>query len=457
MKQQNKLFTLFEMFIFTIVMTDIPILTEQPSRRLNYVLDFINSQYSDLRLVAVQIPIISVPGEPLLIYSNLPPTEGIYIASCGYLEDGADMPKSKLVKSFPMPYIFPAQHKDLFGFDIFAAIFWMLSRTEEYGPIKTDEHGRFEANNSAAHLAGILKLPIVDHWVGELVKSLNKLFEKDFQRNPQKQTFKLTVDIDQAYKFIHKPVWKNLGALLMDFLTFEWDELANRFSILSQKKIDPFDSYDQILNFDLPKDSLFFFFLCGGTSKFDAHLDIRTRPIQKLIEKIKAKALIGIHPSYSASTNQTELSNEKQILEKVAGEKITRSRQHYLKLTLPETYRMLIDVGINEDYTMGFSDETGFRAGTCHSFLWYDLIKDEVSNLRIHPLIAMDRTYLNYMKLRPQEAIEDMILLYQNCKHFGGTFQLLWHNSSFDFEGEWKGWENVLDEIMKFHFSEEHL
>ena len=110
-------------------MTDIPILTERPSRRLNYVLDFINSQYKGLRLYNVQIPIISIPGEPLLIYSSLPPTEGVFIASCGYLEDGAAMPKSKLVKSFPMPYIFPAKHKDLFGFDIFATGFG-LSITE---------------------------------------------------------------------------------------------------------------------------------------------------------------------------------------------------------------------------------------------------------------------------------------------------------------------------------------
>jgi hypothetical protein len=75
--------------------------------------------------------------------------------------------------------------------------------------------------------------------------------------------------------------------------------------------------------------------------------------------------------------------------------------------------------------------------------------KDQVTNLRIHPLIAMDRTYLSYMKVRPHEAVADMVQLYQNCVHFGGTFQLLWHNSSFDFEGEWDGWENVFEEIIK--------
>jgi hypothetical protein len=437
------------MFIFTLIMTDIPILTERPSRRLNYVLDFINSQYKGLRLYNVQIPIISIPGEPLLIYSSLPPTEGVFIASCGYLEDGAAMPKSKLVKSFPLPYIFPTDQKDLFGFDIFAAIFWMLSRTEEYASVKKDEHGRFQALHSAAQMAGILKLPIVDHWVGELVKSINKLFGTEFQRNPQTKPFVLTVDVDQAYKFIYKPIWKNVAALCVDFITFEWGEMAKRFSILTQKKLDPFDSYDRLFEINLSKDSLLFFFLCGGKSTFDTHLDIRISPVKKLIQKIRSKALIGIHPSYTASTNQTELSAEKKLLENVSGENIVRSRQHYLRLNLPETYRMLIDEGITEDYTMGFADETGFRAGTCHSFLWYDLKKDQVTNLRIHPLIAMDRTYLSYMKVRPHEAVADMVQLYQNCVQFGGTFQLLWHNSSFDFEGEWDGWENVFEEIIK--------
>ena len=67
--------------------------------------------------------------------------------------------------------------------------------------------------------------------------------------------------------------------------------------------------------------------------------------------------------------------DEKEKLEKVLGEVVDSSRQHFLKLDVPKTYNALINSGFRNDYTMGFAEHSGFRSGTARTHLWFDLLK----------------------------------------------------------------------------------
>src|SRR5690606_6388446 len=144
--------------------------------------------------------------------------------------------------------------------------------------------------------------------------------------------------------------------------------------------------------------------LMADYAKFDKNNPVTNLFFQEKIREVSKWAEIGIHPSYASNSNPEKLKIEIQRLEKISGKRIRKSRQHYIKLNFPETYQNLIANGIEEDYTMAYADETGFRAGTCTPFFWYDLSKEEKTELKIHPFCAMDVAMRNYMQLTIEES-----------------------------------------------------
>ena len=63
---------------------------------------------------------------------------------------------------------------------------------------------------------------------------------------------------------------------------------------------------------------------------------------------------IGIHPSWQSGQEEAVLMEEVDELAEITGLPVKYSRQHYIRMTLPQTYRRLIDVGIEKDFSMGY-------------------------------------------------------------------------------------------------------
>ena len=158
---------------------------------------------------------------------------------------------------------------------------------------------------------------------------------------------------------------------------------------------------------------------------------------------------IGLHPSYASNTAERYLLREKQSLEKVTHRDLTMSRQHFLKLQFPETYRKLLQVDIQNDYSMGFAQQTGFRAGTCTPFLFYDLDLESETKLCIHPFQVMDATLHLYQKLPIVEAQKVITQLIQETKAVNGTFISLWHNETLSENAIWKNWRQVFEHTLQ--------
>ncbi len=159
-------------------------------------------------------------------------------------------------------------------------------------------------------------------------------------------------------------------------------------------------------------------------------------------------AQIGIHPSYYTNEQPNLLHKEIKNLESVVNKDITQSRQHFLRLNLPDTYRNLIDEDITDDYSMGYAALPGFRAGICSPYNFYDLDIEVETKLRVHPFMVMDGTLKDYMKLTPTDAIETIKKLIEEVKKVDGTFSSLWHNESLSDEQRWKGWRRVYEELL---------
>jgi hypothetical protein len=356
----------------------------------------------------------------------------------------------------------PVETKDkCFNLDIFASIFYLVSRYEEYTcqSSKLDAHGRFLASESLAERTGFLQYPLVNVHVNTLAEYLKDAFPTIQLKRPT-YAFQPTFDIDMAWLYRNKGFLRTTSGFLKDFLKGKFEGIKERMDVLKGDAGDPIHNFDYIrkIHNDFGK-NFRVFWLLGDLGKFDKNIAWTKPDFQALIRSFAHDFTVGIHPSYRSNASQLILEKEvgrlKEILTKSAKNafytegSLFPSRQHFLKLSFPETYRRLINVGIFEDWTMGYADETGFRASIATPFPWFDLEKNEETALIIHPFQAMDVTLNQYLKLTPEEATERLRVLIRNTKEVGGTFTTLWHNDNLTDIGVWKGWKKIYEHLLK--------
>lgn len=375
-------------------------------------------------------------------YSSHRLPSGFFIKNTGLLEDDS-LKKVKVTigEVQGIKVLFPSEDCDL-GFDLFSATFYMLSRYEEYLPFTEDKYGRFRAEDSLAQQNDFLETPVIDAGIQLLGRSLNLPVAPEFAAL-------LTYDIDVAYKFKGRSFERNLGSVVKDFLKFDFKNILERLEFFLKVKKDPWDIYSGLKE-TLAKNKMesLFFFLVGNRGEYDHNLDNNSPAMIGLIKDISHFTETGIHPSFASNKSRGKLVMEKERLEVIVGKRIRKSRQHYLKLEFPKTYIKLIEAGITEDYSMGFPDAAGFRAGTCHPFYFYDLKNEAITNLRIFPITCMEVTFINYEKLSPEKTLMKIRSLMQTVYNYRGTFISIWHNENLALSGKSKVWKNVHEQMI---------
>ena len=105
---------------------------------------------------------------------------------------------------------------------------------------------------------------------------------------------------------------------------------------------------------------------------------------------------VGIHPSYASDSDEETIREEKDRLETILRRPVTHSRQHYLKMKMPLTFRTLVNMGIKHDHSMGYAEIPGYRASIAVPYSFYDLEFESILPLTIHPFVYMDTTYSMY-------------------------------------------------------------
>lgn len=172
-----------------------------------------------------------------------------------------------------------------------------------------------------------------------------------------------------------------------------------------------------------------------------------------LIKDLVDYAVVGLHPSYFTMKDAALLKKEKERLENITNNPVIRSRQHYLRFNLPETYQQLIDLEIEEDHSMGYASRVGFRAGTCTPFYFYDLDFEIQTPLKVFPFALMDTTLNDYMKLTPKQSLGKIRDLKNEVKAVNGTFITLFHNESLSNHLRWRGWRRLYESMIKIAIS----
>ena len=386
-----------------------------------------------------------------LSYTNSPIGDELFFVSRNLLFETGITEQNISVLEFNNNKVFFATGKaSVFPFDIFAASFYLVSRYEEYLPHIRDEHDRFDAKDSLAFMNGFLQKPMINIWTGWMKKILIQKFP-ELVFPEKKYEFISTIDIDNAYAYREKGLARTVGGYLKSLSTFNIPELAERTQVLLGNEKDPYDTYD--FQLDILKKFKFksiYFFLLGDYGVNDKNLPIESKKFQSLIKMLGDYADIGIHPSYGSNKSKEQLKKEVSRLSKVLHRDITKSRQHFLKLTLPETYRNLIDLDIIDDYTMGFATQVGFRASICSTFNFYDLDNEVETKLRIHPFVIMEGTLKYHLNVHPEDALQKIKPLIDEVRAVNGVFISLWHNDTINNQNIWQGWQKAYEEMVKY-------
>lgn len=335
------------------------------------------------------------------------------------------------------------------GFDLFAAVFYLISRYEEYLPHEKDLYGRYAHGNSVAFKEGFLHLPLVNTWLEAFRKLLS---EKDPQFSTIKSGFGFvpTYDIDIAWSFRNKGFRRNIGGILKLLFNGRFSKLVHRIRVIRKKKPDPFDAYEWMdqLHQRFHLRPTYFFLVAKERGKYDKNIDVDNPGFQQLIRSISSHYAIGLHPSWASGNVPSLLAREKTTLEEMTGGVITASRQHYIRFDLPFTYRKLLALGITNDYSMGYGSINGFRASTATPFYWYDLKNEEETNLLLHPFCFMDANAYYEQKLTPETTLEELKRYLTAVKSVNGKLITIWHNTFLGTDESFAGWREVYEQFV---------
>lgn len=341
---------------------------------------------------------------------------------------------------------FSTSEKSALPFDIFAATFYLLSRYEEYLPHVNDEYGRFLATESLAYNKGFLHQPVVDIWAYKF-RSLLMIHFPDFKFPTRSYGIQPVIDVPVAYYFRKKGFLRTLGGTLNDLLTLKIKRLYQRYQSIAGFKRDPYDTFKWIVTNQKKTATKFIvFFLIGEYSTYDKNISINKKEFITLIKYVGDYCKIGLKVSFLALDDMNLLKKEKRNMEATINYGLEATRNSFSKLNLPETYRNLIELEVKQDYTMGYINYMGFRAGTCTPFQFYDLDYEIQTPLQIIPFHCVDYAFLKRQSLLDKK--EDLQRIIQEVKNVDGIFVPVFHNYAFSNMERWTGFRELFRMVL---------
>lgn len=391
---------------------------------------------------------------PCVNYSGGTNIGGISIVPHGLLaERGMQEQGIQFGKWEDLPVFFIVKNDSDLPFDIFSMVFYLVSRYEEYLPHEKDQHGRFKASNSIACKNNFLEMPLVNMLCRKFADLIIRQYPSFKIKGPGYK-FVPTFDIDIAFAHLAKGFPRNILGMGKLILKGKMKELEFRLRVMSGKEKDPYDNFgyqfQQVGKFNLDP---VYFILIGDLGPYDRNNDYRAGRFRQLTRMLANNYSTGIHPSYGSSEDSSLLTEEINRLKEITGKEVNRSRQHFLRLKLPDTYRLLLENGITDDFSMGYSDKVGFRASISSNYYFYDIEKESETNLRIHPFCFMDTAFADNLKVTPAVATQRAGDLLSRVRQSGGVAYGIWHNYALSETHGYEGWRSFFEDVIQFYSS----
>jgi hypothetical protein len=150
---------------------------------------------------------------------------------------------------------------------------------------------------------------------------------------------------------------------------------------------------------------------------------------------------IGVHGSYDSANNKSIFNQELHSLSSVLRIEIKKGRQHWLNFSESKTSK-IHSKSIARDYTIGWNDQVGFRAGIASPFVPFDHENNQPFNHLVIPQVIMDSHIFDY-KIGQEKALD---IFEKALDKENAYFSVSWHprTCSSDYN-----WHFVYESLLK--------
>ena len=324
---------------------------------------------------------------PKMSYGDVPLGNEFFVAANGLLiEQGINPVDISVFEWEGMPAFFASSEKSQFPFDFFAASFYLMTRYEEYMPYTTDDLGRFKSEQSLAYKYNFLDLPLIDMWFNHFVAVWTNFFELP-SFSQQLNTAELVVEIPQLYAYKYKTLFRSFFEGLYNLGSLKFAMTFDRLMGVLRFREDPLVGLiEQMEAFRSTTVSFRFFALYATLGVHDKSLSVFSKKHQQDLKSLSDYAPTAPLASFESTQKKQQLKQDINRFSGLIHRPIKAIRQHKLVLRFPDTYRAYASLGIKHDYSMQYSDISGFRASTAHPFRFFDLGEEQETPLTIHPI-----------------------------------------------------------------------
>ncbi|SDG11681.1 hypothetical protein SAMN05421827_103276 [Pedobacter terrae] len=371
-------------------------------------------------------------------YGNEPLSEEIFFKSTALLfSSKLEEIKPKTISFGEYQVPFPVDRSAL-PFDVFAASFFIISRYEEYLHQRNTE-GVFKASKSYQHKWRLLHKPVIDEWA-LIIKSIIKKKHPDFKFQEKKFQHQPTIHFSMAThfpggflnstKFIFSAAFKK-----------ENNYLKTKFDRVTGVGINNEEVLEQVEEIFASKKSNPLYFVDFPDVPMDY---IRTDRISKTLNNQSVGLL---RPCASDKQKMTEIKEGLVKLKKIHPNLIMLTSQQLDALKFPICYLNVLNSGITVDYSMGYENVMGFRAGTCTPFNWYDLQLEKVTPLVVNSYCLTDQI-LQF--LTREEATKEIHQYIDAVKVVNGTFYSSWNLKSLSDYPKYKKLKSLFEDMLQY-------
>ncbi|RDY60671.1 polysaccharide deacetylase family protein [Flagellimonas nanhaiensis] len=404
------------------------IFTHKITNRLTYTAKHIFEKILDLDVTfTTKVEDFIKHSGPKMTYSKQPLQNEFFLRSNDLLfEQGINDIEIKVTEWEGVPCFFSTGEKSSVPFDIFSASFYLLSRYEEYLPHVKDSVGRFPVKDSVAYKNKFLELPVIDLWAYKLLSLLTERFP-DIKKPNRAFSFTSIINVTTSHCYAMRGVARNFGGFLLDLGKFRFRSFWDRILVLLRFRKDPYDNFDELVEIHkkFPIKTMFFFQFAKH-SAHDKNISPNNNKFRYLIKSVADYSVVSLSTSFISSTDKSVLKEEKKQLSSLINRPINYSRLRYNRVSVPTTYRNLVETEFTDDFSMGYTHEIGFRAGTCTPFYFYDINMEARQPLKVHPF-AMHDYALVECKNR-EEVFEKMDKLYRLVREVNGSLVIVFSN-----------------------------
>lgn len=424
------------------------IYTHKISPRFSYIMKHVLTKILGIEIgFTTKVEEFIKHSGPKITYTKQPLQNEFFIRSNDLLfEQGINDVQINIMDWDGTPCFFGAGERSNAPFDVFAASFYLLSRYEEYLPHVKDVHGRFSPKDSVAYQNNFLHTPVVDIWAYKLLVLLKERFPELEGKN-RNYGYTSLLDVTTSHCYSHRGIVRGLSGLLLDLGTFKIRRVIDRLAVWLKIRKDPYDNFSQLISWHKEYGiKSIFFFQFADYSKYDKNVSVNNNRFKSLIKYIADYSVVSLAASYTSFNNEDILKKEKANLESVINRTVSSSRMRYNRVDIPETYRRLMAAEFTDDYTMGYSHEIGFRAGSCTPFPFYDIPLEIQQPIKVHPYAVHDYA-LSALKKEGEVSLR-LNLVYDEVKKVHGNFVTVFSNEILG-SSERLEWKKIYKSVLK--------